>query len=452
MDDEEKYLLDFRFLPALLEDYAYYIIKKDVAMFYQETIVCTGHYFIDKKLRFVSTVDNLVVEGGKYRAYIHAPRLIDNGCFTDDMIMTVGSFMARMLLATLRKYSHHDYHHDFVVVGTERVYMASRDERARDLKMVSRVRSILHGKAFLDITASLGHLYPNVKADYHGMLQLDEEEKSMHRRLGEDVKDVSVVWQCGVKRRRALRERRVYSWADPSFLQTFYEMVKCPQQREVVRRMIGLSMDERGGDLLFPPKEHVLTMFPQLRTDVSSWVFVDLETDFEKCIYLVGTYQEAQGYSCLWADGLAPCYERPLIIRTYEMLQQRKSSGAILCYYVAERNFWRERCRFHHLERCMDLFDGMLDLSHIFVQAPLIIRGVFNFKLKNIASKLYDLGYIGTRQPAGCHDGAESVEIARQYFHTRSVDLCRVLEKYNEFDCEVLHSIVCFLQRHYSIM
>ena len=103
------------------------------------------------------------------------------------------------------------------------------------------------------------------------------------------------------------------------------------------------------------------------------------------------------------------------------------------------------------MDEYMDLFDGMLDLSHVFIYGPLIIRDVFNFKLKNIASKLYKMGYIGVKQPEGCMDGAESVDLAKQYFRTRSEDLSQILERYNKFDCQVLYELIVFVQKYYYL-
>lgn len=459
-----KMLYDFGFLPALLEDYGYYLIKKNVAGCVvhvgEEDALCIYSggcdrksrkdlVVMDKKLCFLSTIDFLHWENEKYRIYIDTNRLSTLCPITSGEILEMlGSFMARIALGAITKYGHHKWvHSDYAIVGTFRVYRASEKQRRQDVRIVQRVRAIIDGKDHLDICSSSGSLYPNLKASYQGVFLLDTDEKKKYQQICEKVCDVSVVWQCGIKRRQLLREKKIYSWKDPAFTDYFYDMVSSPKRIQIIDRMLQLAScpDQ---DFLFPD-EGLLETFPELRRDLSDWVFVDFETDFSKCIYLLGYYTQEDGYRCEWADHLDPGSEKPLMHKIYSVLSSFKQNGRLLCYYVAEKNFWKERCGFHRLDVYADLFDGMLDLSHVFLDGPLVIQGVFNFKLKNIASKLYEKGHIGICQPEGCLDGAQSVDLARHYFKTRSDDIGGILENYNQFDCQVLYEMVGFLQKYY---
>lgn len=459
--EQVQFVKDIAFLPALWEDYGYYLIKKDTAALVyegecpslrdrlplqqslQDIVVA------DKRLGVVSTVDFLHWEHDKYRVYLDTVRL-GRVCGSLDNLDELFGFLGRMALATLRKCGYGEWVHcDYAIVGTDRVWQATEKERKRDVQMAHRVQAVLKGREFLDATAS--SLFPNLKAVYGGIFALEPVEKKRYQQICDAVCDVSVVWQCGTKRRRRLREQRIYRWDDPLFEDFFYGMVASPHWVAIIRKMRSLSLQKDGPDLLFPPREEVLEKFPVLGKDISSWVFVDFETDYQKCIYLLGYYTAQDGYQCQWADHLDPVSEKPLMHKTYSILSSYKERGFVLCYFVAEKNFWKERCAFHRLDQYMNLFDGMLDLSHVFLYAPLIIRGVFNFKLKTIASKLYEKGYIAVRQPEGCMDGAESVALAKHYFQTRSVDLSEILERYNQFDCQVLSEMVVFLQKYYYL-
>ena len=61
------------------------------------------------------------------------------------------------------------------------------------------------------------------------------------------------------------------------------------------------------------------------------------------------------------------------------------------------------------------------------------------------------MGYIGLKQPEGCMDGAESVDLAKEYFKKRDPNLSTILERYNQFDCEVLYELVVFIQKYYFV-
>lgn len=461
MTDRTNLLLqDVAFLPALWEDYGYYLIKKNLTGLVYEG----GHRIsfrdrfplqqsirdivvADKKLGVVSAVDFLHWEHDKYRIYLDTLRLSQLCGSSDDLFR----FLGRMALATFHKCGYADWVHcDYAIVGTERVYQATSKQRRRDVQMIHRVQAIVGGRSYLDAQSSRGSLFPNLKAVYEGVFQLDPEEKKTYQEICDAVCDVSVIWQCGIKRRQWLRENRIYRWDDPRFEDPFYKMVASPLRVGILQKMRSLALQEET-DLCFPPKEELLQKFPILQTHLSSWVFVDFETDYQKCIYLMGCYTAQDGYQCIWSDHLDPVSEKQLMHKTYSHLSSYKQQGSVLCYFVAERNFWKERCRFHHLDQYMDLFDTMLDLSHVFLYGTLIIRHVFNFKLKNIASKLYEMGHIPICQPKGCLDGAESVSLAKKYFRTRSEDLSDVLERYNQFDCQVLYELIIFLQKYYHL-
>lgn len=455
------FLYDTGFFPTLMDDFGYYLIKKNIDMVSTDKpphslVIPTSlpsHLhdvvLVDKKLLFLSTVDSLFWEDGKYRAYINTLRLY-HLCkpIADEWIMELGEFMGRMLLGSITKYKYDEWiHADYVMVGSDRVYRATDKQRRVDIQRVHKLHAILQGRDFLDVCTSVS-LYPNLKAPYGGVFQLEEEEKKQYQRICEQVCDVSLVWQCGIKRRRFLRQQKIYRWDDPAFPDCFFDLVG-KTYTEIIQRMLSLTTSEQ--DLCFPPKDELVENFPILNTPLTKWVFVDFETDYQKCIYLVGLYTENGKYQCEWADYLDSSAEAPLMHTVYNLLMSLKQKGHLLCYYVAENNFWKERCRLHRFDQYMELFEDALDLNRVFVEGPLLIRGAFNFKLKTIASKLYELGHLSIKQPEGCLDGAQSIDLARQYFQTRSEDISTILEQYNQFDCQVLYELMNFLQKYYNL-
>lgn len=459
---QEKLIHDFAFFPALLDDFGYYLIKKDLCVLFLDDNIPPSLPFLslsdkkqtwkdvlltDKKLGLVSTIDFLHWENNKYRVYIDTLRISSLLKARDETwVQMLGCFMSRMALATFSKYGYDRcVHTDYAIVGAGRVYRASEEERRQDIKIVRRVCAVIEGKSFLDIESSNGSLYPNLKVDYSGIFQLDDAEKKQYHIVCEKVCDVSIVWQCGVKRRRLLREQKIYRWDDPLFSNHFCQLVASPYRSEIIEKMLMLSTDPTR-DFISSRANELLEKFPWLKKQVENWVFVDFETDFQKCIYMMGYYSKDEKYKCEWSDHLDMISEKPLMIRIHEILSQLQQQGKMICYYVAERNFWKERCRRHNLQELMDLFDNAVDLSHVFQYGYVIVRDAFNFKLKTLASRLYKMGYIRLRQPQGCADGAESVEIAKEYFRTRSNELSSILESYNQFDCQVLYEMVCFLQ------
>lgn len=403
---------------------------------------------VDAQYRMVFTVDRLVWEEQerKYRIHLHSGRI--GGYCPKGVEDLWGEMMGRMMLATVGKGRMNSWIlDDWCWIGNRRVHRASREERRRDVRLINQLRAILSGMEFLLPEESLGFLYPNHKADYSGTplalsgAALKKKEEAVIR-----LRDTSMIWQCGLARRERLRREGVFRWDDPRFLSRFQPMVY--SRIETIRRMIELSSSHhKSVDL--PSRHAMASRFPGLLdSPLDSWVFVDFETDFQKCIYLLGwsATQARNGWE--WGTAISLSSERLLMDRIYVFLSRHQEAGGRVAYYFAEDRFWRERCRVHNLPHYMNLFRYAIDLHLVLEQGPVLVQGVFSFKLKAIAAGLFRLGHIDIQQPEGCADGAESVALAHRYFQTKDPMLQQTLENYNRFDCDILLELVRFLRRN----
>lgn len=469
-------LYDYGLMPTIFDDYGHYLINRSLSKQIRKTNIewihsnysnqqigvrpCifiggelkrnvlssthdkdySGVIIIDRRLRLASMIDFLIWEKTKYRAYIIPDTKMTPTVYKEEYYDLLG----RLTISSLSKNGYSSYiHTDYVIVRNEKIYPASDKQRKDDIITIKRVHAILDGIDFLLIHDSNGSLFPNQKADYPSFFTNMELQKEKEI-ICNNVCDLSVVWQCGHARRNILRKNGIYRWDHNRFLSVLDSLNISPTFTKIISKMVSLSTSSTK-DIDVP--SDLYEKFPMLcNTELSSWIFVDFETDFQKCIYLCGYSSINSDHECLWADNISPTSEISLIHRIYERLYEHKINGGNICYYYAENRFWRERCNFHKLHKYMDLFSGCLDLYEVFVNAPIIIKGVFNFKLKTLASKLYELGQVPIQQPKGCSNGAESVQIASQYFRTHDYNLYLVLKRYNEFDCDILLHFLVFLR------
>lgn len=472
-----RLLHDFGVVPALYDDYGHYLFSPQSL---EEQIVGDGGWnvgryenlslttnpivdadknwktqlatrtdlrnvvLVDKKLCFASFIDFLVWEGEKYRIYISEERL--RAYCPISVLVHYKKTLGRMALASVRKTRLSNLvHDDYAVVGKNIVFRATPMERRKDVRMIHRIHAILEGKSFLSASQS-SSLYPNQKADYSSTLfQLPDSLQKHKMEISSQVRDVSVVWQFGHFRRERIRALNIYRWDDPFFLNVLEKIVP-PVYAGTIRQMVELAMDTSGKRCIVPER-NVLPEELFVR-DMRDWVFVDFETDFQKCIYMVGYSTIDDGYQSEWASAIHPVSEKPLIHRVYSTLQNLKQQGKRLCYFYAEDLFWKERCFFHQLPEYRDLFQDGLDLHK--VMTHFLFRNVFTFKLKHIAKALHEMGEVQSTLPEGCDNGADSVHLATEYFKTGSETLRDVLTRYNAFDCQILMEILAWVRSIYT--
>lgn len=450
-----RILFDYGLAPALYGDVGHYLYRpevlRDVTMEWDNK-KWRKHFLsrrgsdmfnvllVDVRLRIASVIDYMKWENGRYRMYVSGERI---GRICPKITPRLEDMSARLAIATARKTRLSDViHTDFVYVGGRRVE-PDRASRRADIRCIHTINAILDGLDFL----KKEDYYPNIKAEYGDVLGLVGAGEKEKRRTAEAVRDISMMWQCGNTRRMQCHSRGIYKWDSDGFLPEIREIIPDSYYR-IVRRMILLW--QSGRDFDFPVDTPIRFPGVFIPTDPSEWMFVDFETDLSHCIYMFGRTCGGN-YACEWGSSIDDRSERALMDNIYRIVSEHRNRGGIVVYYFAEDRFWRERCRHHNLPSIYHgLFNCALDLQRVFQHAPLLIRGVFDFKLKHIAKALYEKGCIPIRQPEGCADGAESILLAKKYFDQgRPDNVRRVLEDYNRFDCDILMELVVFLRNHF---
>lgn len=327
-----RLLRDYALVPSLLGDNGHYLFMTMAA---EEGLMgdglevrrerMDGMELVDTRLGVVSRVDRLDWEEnvGRYRIHI-SPHCSSRYC-PRGLEEEYEQMRGRLVLAMVtRNRLAGRIASDYAVVGTRRVERATRRQRREDVRRIHRVRAILEGRShLLPIAEAHGRLFPNGKIDYgETIFRLSEEGDRAKRRAIEQTKDLSMIWQCGQKRRERLREQRIFSWDDPRFLGAFQKMIPGSRLR-VIERMIRLHANPDPSVVLDVPASGANWLrqrVPGLRERelrLEDWIFVDFETDFQKQIYLVGFSNSVLGYQSMWASGMSDASERHLMDRVH---------------------------------------------------------------------------------------------------------------------------------------
>lgn len=450
-------LKDFAIIPGLLDDFGHYLFLQETDIFWKDKANPAWRKNITNSksnlLSFVeipdietgiySVAEQLVKEDAKFRIFL-CPNRVSQHC---PVVVREENeaFCSRIILSTIQKYRLKDFiHTDYLWIGNVRYYGGTKQQRGADLRMIHKVKAILSGTTFLQCDERF--LSINPKADYTSFFNLPPDIQKNKIKLAEELNDIGLIWQCGLSRRKKIREQQVFSYKDPEFIELFPRYVPTSKFK-IVENMMRLneSLDQ---DLDFPPASHPIWQNDLFTIDFDKLLFVDFETDFQKCIYMFGYSNLNTGYNVEWAEDLCPTKELSLMHRIYNLINQHHREGGRTVFYFAEDRFWRERCRHHKLYDYIDLFSSGVDLYQVFEKGPFLVKGAFNFKLKTIAKRLFEMSKIPIFQPDGCSDGNESVAIAKRWFLFKKEEDRDVLEKYNQFDCDVLLEISRFLRAY----
>lgn len=105
------------------------------------------------------------------------------------------------------------------------------------------------------------------------------------------------------------------------------------------------------------------------------------------------------------------------------------------------------------LERENPWFEDMnfINLHKLFIDTPIVIKGLYNYKLKNVAKTLFNLNLIKTEWGNNSTvDGIGSIVAAikcdtiakEQNISMKSIPIFSEIEYYNEIDCKVMYDII----------
>lgn len=98
----------------------------------------------------------------------------------------------------------------------------------------------------------------------------------------------------------------------------------------------------------------------------------------------------------------------------------------------------------------------LVDVCKLFVKTPIIIKGMFKFKLKEVAKAMYSHGMIQTKWDSDSEisDGLGAMMGAIEYYkdpkNGKNKKIMKKIEHYNDIDTKVVWEIVKYLRKFYN--
>ena len=298
-------------------------------------------------------------------------------------------------------------------------------------------------------------------------------------RIAEELGELTLLWQVGVKNRQVGHEAGVYDWRDASCTADSLGFTKGTRQ-PMLQALLDINRSTDGPNV---QPSRLRNSDPVWR-DSGLEFYVDFETvsdlddDFSKLpskggqplIFMIGCGHVEDGrweYKCFTANDLTEPSEEEIIDAWHahmaEVTRRLGDPGKeplVIHWSHAEystmETSYNAAVKRHPGNSWPKLrwFDF---LSNVMRVEPVVVRGAMNFGLKSVARAMKSHGYIQTIWEDGPTDGLGAMvgawwsagEAQRLGVDMAQVDLMREIERYNEVDCKVMMEIVAYLRANH---
>ena len=309
---------------------------------------------------------------------------------------------------------------------------------------------------------------PNLKCSY------DDEWRSVKRKIAEDNKDITLLWNCGIKEKNSLLKHNIRGWDHP---ECYSSKLNINGKRG--RIIDGILKTNREDNIIFNPrrikkKENVEKLEESKLEFICDFETVnDLDdnfkripySNFETCIFMIGliTNVRVEGkiidtnFKCFIVEDFSRKEEKRIINQWLEYMDNMSikyetPNPKIYHWSKAEPNFYKQA-----ILRNKQVFSwkelNFVDILDIFKEEPISIKGVLNYGLKDVSKGLHKLGLIQTiwgEDMDGRIALLEAVEAMnkskRENLRFTEMDIVKSIEKYNYVDVKVIDEIIDFLR------
>jgi putative phage-type endonuclease len=262
---------------------------------------------------------------------------------------------------------------------------------------------------------------------------------------------ISLLWQCGIKTQRLLLDSGISKWT-----QCDGKLLNVGNSRINILNDI-ISINKSKTHNILPVKLNTAVIkrnFNNLELYIDFETINDLNEDFHSdsefngMIYLIGCGYALNGkwvFKYFLANKLNYSSEKKIVELWLKYIDELKNNynDVVLYHWThAEVSHFENAISRHNIVYKLNWYD----LYKYFISVPIVIKNVFKYDLKSIATELYKLKKINTHWDNDV-SALSSMLIAWEASElSKHIDMNAVIQ-YNEVDCKVLFEILLFLRK-----
>ena len=320
-----------------------------------------------------------------------------------------------------------------------------------------------------NLSTMKSELFPNMNYISDSCFQKIKKE------LAYKIGDITLLWNCGIKERIIAHSRGIYSIYDSRLSAEMMGMKEDSRMAEIVNKMLDINRTKTN----FSPNTFSAEENNWLETDSN---VMEFSIDFETCahsydstikdkiiyehnpsyIFMIGVHYVIDGtqyYESFVMKEKTDASEKEMYDEFYDyikgkMFLYKKNIAKFYHWYPAETKCYNEFKNKHKSHDFNDENFIFYDLSRVFTKQPIIINGVYNYKLKTVARALHKMGYIKESwdDMNQCGDGLTAMFLASQYYdmpvEKRDDKIMNDIIEYNKVDCSSVSELLEFLRNH----
>jgi hypothetical protein len=343
----------------------------------------------------------------------------------------------------------------------------------RTYKGINWIRNVRYnGKHWKCLPPSIPELYPNMSNQY------DSPYHEVKKDLANKIDELTDIWMIGPKNRFIAHSHDIFKWSDPDCNSSTLGLSK--KRGLIVDKILNINRSNdsnllplkiRNNDYNWQEKEE-LDLY--IDFEVLNKCFLSKKNNLSNCkevsglVFLVGIGYEMDGewkYKKFLLENVCINEEKDLINKLINFIEglvddhikKHNIKSRNLCYprifhwSHAELTFINNANKRHN-NIWSDWIKNKVqwvDFCRIFQKEPITIKGVKNFKLKEVAKQMYKYNMIES-----CWDSESSVtgglsammEAIKYYKDKKDRQIMDDIVKYNEMDCKTVYEIVNYLR------
>lgn len=321
---------------------------------------------------------------------------------------------------------------------------------------------------------SVDELRPNMKNEG------DSPWHAAKQRIGQELGELTLLWQVGVEKRRAANGAGVVRWTDSAC--TAYNVGVAGQKQQPTLQAI---LDVNRSDDREPVQpDHIHTAEDEWRPEPPLEFYVDFETvedldddfslipqkDGQPLIFMIGCGHIENGewqYACFTVDELTEASEAAIIdawfnhMTAVRQLLDPDGDEPRLFHWWHHEPTWLETqynsAKARHPGNDWPSPRWFDFCTRVMTAEPVVVRGAFEFKLKPVTKAMHELGLVETLWEEGPTDGLGAMvgawscaKKAREHGCMLSeTELMQEIMRYNEVDCRAMMEIIRYLRQHH---
>ena len=360
----------------------------------------------------------------------------------------------------------------FDYLGKVDIFGKDKDIYTKTENAIEWIRDLKENGAEWDIyKPNRTELYPNMNNSNY-----DGEWRHIKKEIANKNKDITSLWNCGIKERNNCFKRKIYDWNN---IECNAETLNLSGKKAKILDNI-LDINRNTEDIVYSPRTlRNLDNLKKLEKDQVEF-YVDFEavndlndnfkklpyTNFGTCIFMIGCISNyydkdleeyKSEFKCFIVKNFSKKEETKIIEEWLNYMDTMSlkydiDKPKIYHWSNAEPNFYKNA-----VLRNKKIFDwrklNFTDILDIFKEEPICIKGVFGYGLKEVSKALYGYGIIKTTWDMDMDGRIAMLEAEDAMSESKNLgvlfsemDIVKVIKKYNYIDCQVLFEILEFLR------